>query len=454
MFMNSGGFIVVILCLYVIPAVMVGLLLFFLLQFARGRATGKAALIMLGMLLVTAIIFANLSTNKVEITPELRDSIRNIDDFKFSEFTPEKLPDLDRIFKSKSQPQQYDAYLQAIYNNDSPKELYQYFVQQLGSPLKNRQGSWDYSSNKSESYDIPFFQAIQAKNLTALQVFIDAIQNGSPEERKQAKDIVDAVPSDWLELRLVFYPQVSRHIASDSELKQADLILSAFPELAITKEGVSIIDLTILSADVRAMKLFAKYSHPSSAALTAAGYVLTGETNKIIDVLHVQPSLLNEEIATREYYSSVTLLSYITRFGKEDVVRKVYSMISRQDGELYNNSDTILFHATERIHDKLSKGSKENEQESVAIFSFILNSLAHESVNISNEQLWEIVTEKFYIDNLYYGPKVERFNDEAIKAICTSPFGPQFLHYVNNLDKPDNDHKIKISIAAIRRNCQ
>ncbi|EBU8201753.1 hypothetical protein DLM16_19085, partial [Salmonella enterica subsp. enterica serovar Livingstone] len=60
----------------------------------------------------------------------------------------------------------------------------------------------------------------------------------------------------------------------------------------------------------------------------------------------------------------------------------------------------------------------------------------------------------FYIDNLYYGPKVERFNDEAIKAICTSPFGPQFLHYVNNLDNPDNDHKIKISIAAIRRNCQ
>ncbi|WP_139765059.1 hypothetical protein, partial [Salmonella enterica] len=85
MFMNSGGFIVVILCLYVIPAVMVGLLLFFLIQFARGRATGKAALIMLGMLLVTAIIFANLSTNKVEISPELRDSIRNIDDFKFSE---------------------------------------------------------------------------------------------------------------------------------------------------------------------------------------------------------------------------------------------------------------------------------------------------------------------------------------------------------------------------------
>ncbi|HAB6729181.1 TPA_asm: hypothetical protein GYI98_003727, partial [Salmonella enterica subsp. enterica serovar Java] len=350
MFMNSGGFIVVILCLYVIPAVMVGLLLFFLIQFARGRATGKAALIMLGMLLVTAIIFANLSTNKVEITPELRDSIRNIDDFKFSEFTPEKLPDLDRIFKSKSQPQQYDAYLQAIYNNDSPKELYQYFVQQLGSPLKNRQGSWDYSSNKSEYYDIPFFQAIQAENLTALQVFIDAIKNGSPEERKQAKDIVDAVPSYWLELELVFYPQVSRHIASDSELKQADLILSAFPELAITKEGVSIIDLTILSADARATKLFAKYSHPSSAALTAAGYVLTGETDKVIDVLNVQPSLLNKKIATQKYYSSMSLLDYITRFGKEDIVRKVYSMISRQDGELYNNSDSILFHATGRIH--------------------------------------------------------------------------------------------------------
>lgn len=227
-----------------------------------------------------------------------------------------------------------------------------------------------------------------------------------------------------------------------------------FPELAITKEGVSIIDLTILSADARATKLFAKYSHPSSAALTAAGYVLTGETNKIIDVLNVQPSLLNKKIATPKYYSSMSLLDYITRFGKEDIVRKVYSMISRQDGELYNNSDTILFHATGRIHDILSKGSKENEQESVAIFSFILKSLAHESVNISNEQLWKIVTEKFYIDNLYYGPKVERFNDEAIKAICASSFGPQFLHYVNNLDKPDNDHKIKISIAAIRRNCQ
>lgn len=41
MFMNSGGFIVVILCLYVIPAVMVGLLLFFSFSFPEGEQLTK-----------------------------------------------------------------------------------------------------------------------------------------------------------------------------------------------------------------------------------------------------------------------------------------------------------------------------------------------------------------------------------------------------------------------------
>ncbi len=451
MFISGAGFMIVIFILYFIPAIMVGLLLIFLIQYVRGRATGKLVLIMTGVLLLTAIIFTNLSTNDIKLTPEQREDFRNIADFNLSEFTPEKLPEFDRIFKSKSQQQQYDVYLQVIYNNDSPKELYQYFVQQLGNPLKNRQDSFDYTLNKSEYNDIPFFQAIRAKNLTALQVFINVIQNLSPEERKQARDIVDAVPSEWLELELIFYPRVTRTLASDNALRQTDLVLSEFPELAVTKGGVSIIDLTILNADVRAMKLFAKYSHPSSAALTTAGYVLGGETDKVINALNVRSSLLNEKISTKEYYSSVNLLDYIIMFGKEDIVRKVFSTIDWQDKNISNSSDSILYYATFRIREIFLKHSTGSIQESIAIFSFILNTLIHESVDISNEQLWDIVTRNLYIDN---GIEVERFNDEAVQVICTSPLGPHFLQYVNNMDRPDNNHTVKISIAAVRRNCQ
>lgn len=73
---------------------------------------------------------------QVDMSFAERDRANSIAEFRLGKFTVQKLPEFDRLFKSKSHQEQYEIYLFAIYDKSLPKELYQYFVQQLGSPLK------------------------------------------------------------------------------------------------------------------------------------------------------------------------------------------------------------------------------------------------------------------------------------------------------------------------------
>lgn len=518
--MNSGGFLILILLVFVIPTIVGGSVLVFLILWGKGNVIGKnmtitsitlflatiilsviyeylgaintftfdhflyfswaagAALVLalvffsissakhIALIYVVTLLFFSLVANKfidpsierIKMTFSMRDSANTVSEFKLNEFTVQKLPDFDRLFKSKSQQQQYELYSSAIYNKSLPKELYQYFVQQLGSPLKNRQGSFDYVSNHSDYYSIPFFDAIHEHNLTALQVFIDAILASSDEERKHAQEIVYAAPAKWTGLEYTFTQPIDvfhdKHTQPDSVLKQAEMLLSAFPELAKTKEGMNIIDSTIQNADVRAMKIFARYSQPGSEVLTAASYVLAGETDNIVDVLKAQPLLLRQQITIGKYYpGSTNLLFYIVMFGNEDIIRAVIPMINWQDPELYYNEghSYILAYAALRVKGGLRNASLEPQKDAVDIFTLLLNTQLHEGKNILSKQLWNIATDDFHIDK--WPNKGDVFDDEAIRSICSSDMGPQFLRYIDTLDKQNNNEKVKLLIAGIKKAC-
>lgn len=518
--MNSSGFLIVMLCVFVIPTFVGGAILFFLILWRKGKVIGKNMTVIFAILFLATIIlsavyqylgvigtftldhflyfswaagaalflalvffslspakhvifvhtvillfftfvankFIDPSIEQIEMNFTLRNSANNIAEFKLNEFTLQKLPDFDRLFKSKSQQEQYELYFSAIYNKSLPKELYQYFVQQLGSPLKNRQGSFDYISNHSDYYSIPFFDAIHEQNLTALQVFIDAIQASSDEEHKHAQEIVYAAPAEWTGLEDTFTRPIDvfndKPTQPDSVLKQAELLLSAFPELARTKKGEVIIDSTIQNANVRAMKLFAKYSQPGSATLTAASYVLAGETDKIVDILKAQPLLLRQQITIGKYYpGSTNLLFYIIMFGNENTIQAIMPMINWQDPELYYNEGNsyVLAYAARRVKGVLRNASLETQEDAVDVFTLLLNTQLRERPNILTRQLWEIATDDFHIDN--WPNQGDKFDDEAIRSICNSNAGPRFLHYVDALGEKNNNEKVKSLIAGVKKAC-
>ncbi|MBZ7650631.1 hypothetical protein [Klebsiella grimontii] len=517
--MNGNGFLFVIFCVFIIPALIGGGFLIFLILWSKGRVIGKsmsvayvflffAAIILcavykyLGFLytftldhfiyfswaagaaLILALIlfstfsvknagfihaltlltfaliankFIGPSMEQVDMSFAERDRANSIAEFRLGKFTVQKLPELDRLFKSKSQQEQYEIYLFAIYDKSLPKELYQYFVQQLGSPLKNRQGSFDYVANQSDYYTIPFFEAIHSQNLTALQVFIDAIQASSAAERKQAQDIVYAAPAQWTGLEHTFAQPIDvyykRPTHPDSVIKQAELLLSAFPELAKTQTGVAIIDRTIQNADVRAMRLFAKYSQPGSEILTAASYVLGGETDEFVDILKKQPSLLRQQIDIGKYYSgSTNLLFYVVMFGKKDIIQQVIPRINWQDPELYYNkgNSLVLAYAARRVKNAFYNASLETNKDAVEIFTLLLNTQLRNQPNIPDRQLWDIAADDFY--RSHWPNTGETFNDEAIRSICHSDIGPQFLRYIDTLDKNDNE-TVKSRVSGIKKAC-
>lgn len=189
--MNGNGFLFVIFCVFIIPALIGGGFLIFLILWSKGRVIGKnmsvayvflffAAIILcavykyLGFLyiftldhfiyfswaagaaLILALIlfstfsvknagfihaltlltfaliankFIGPSMEQVDMSFAERDRANSIAEFRLGKFTVQKLPEFDRLFKSKSQQGQYEIYLFAIYDKSLPKELYQYFVQ-------------------------------------------------------------------------------------------------------------------------------------------------------------------------------------------------------------------------------------------------------------------------------------------------------------------------------------
>lgn len=518
--MNNSGFVLVIFLVFIIPIMVGGATLVFLFLWGKGRIIGKnmsitsvillvAGVILLGvyeylgvidaftfdyflyfswaagavlflalisfsispkkhavfihvinLLLFTFVVnkFIDPSIDRIKMSFTMRDSANNIAEFKLNEFLPQKLPDIERLFKSKSQQEKYELYSAAIYNKKLPKELYQFFVQQLGSPLKNRQGSFDYAAHHSDYYSIPFFDAIHEQNLTALQVFIDVIQSSSDDERKHAQDIVYAAPAKWTGLEDTFTRQINvfhdKRTQPDGVLKQAELLLSAFPGLAKTKNGAAIINSTIQNADVRAMKIFAKYSQPGSATLTAASYVLAGETDKLAAMLKTQPLLLRQQITIGKYYpASTNLLFYIVMFGNENIIQTILPMINWQDPELYYNEGNsyILAYAARRVKGGLHNASLETQEDAVDVFTLLLNTQLREREDILTRQLWEIATQDFYTDS--WPNNGGNFDDKAIRSICYSSAGPQFLHYVDTLYEQGNNERVKSLAAGIKKAC-
>lgn len=516
--MDSLGMYIIIFVYLVIPGLVVGSALLFAALWMRGKAIGKrmtlinATLLVVTMLVIAvyrwlgvlgvfvlfdeflvylawaaaaalflAFILVNLLPGRAYIFNHLVTALLFAfalnyfvdppmafisDSFKYQEnrnswdiYHAEGLSAFDAQFKGKTQQEKYSLYSVAIMDKTAPKEIYSYFIGQLGSPLKDDQGSLDYVAHKSNYYQIPFFDAIHQKNLTALQVFIDEFKTASPEELKHYQDIVYAAPPSWLGLEETFArkgnPLYQKPRESDDDLKLADLILSAFPLLALTKEDKRpIIDISIENADLRAMQLFAKYSQPSGETLTAASYVLAGETDKLVKLLKTQPSLLNHQMTIGKLYPGGTnLLSYIVMFGNQNTLQAVLPMINWQDENLYYSRgySLILAHAAGRVAGVLRGGSDEKSEDAVSAFALFLNKLLEEKITVSDEQLWNIVTNDFYINN--GRDKRNVFNREAIKTICDSSAGAQFLTYVNHLDKNYTNERIKLSVAEITKVC-
>lgn len=366
-------------------------------------------------------------------------------------------------FEDKTQKEKYSLYTQAIYDNNLSKEVYQYFIQQFGNPLKDEQGSLDYKSlSEYDYYTIPFFTAIHEKNLTALQVFIDYLKGTSPEELKHSQACAYGVPTNFFRLENNFatlYDPMNKNLNNEPDeakinLKIAELILPIFPKLAITKDGSPIVDITIQNADLNAMKLFSKYSTPSSKTLATASYVLSGDVEKLVDTLNSQPSLLNQKMTIGNYYSeSTTLQFYIFLFGKKEIIQAISPMIKWKSEDLYYNEgySFALAYAARRLKAVLRGESEETNQDAIDIFSFLINTTTQNKMKISNDQLWDITIDELYIDN--GKDKRNVFNDEAIKAICTSDIGPQYLEYVSKLDRVNTNDRIKLTIDEVIKVC-
>ncbi|VFS47548.1 hypothetical protein [Budvicia aquatica] len=153
------------------------------------------------------------------------------------------------------------------------------------------------------------------------------------------------------------------------------------------------------------------------------------------------------------YPGGTNLLSYIVMFGNQNTLQAVLPMINWQDENLYYSRgySLILAHAAGRVAGVLRGGSDEKSEDAVSAFALFLNKLLEEKITVSDEQLWNIVTNDFYINN--GRDKGNVFNREAIKTICDSSVGAQFLTYVNHLDKNYTNERIKLSVAEITKVC-
>lgn len=154
------------------------------------------------------------------------------------------------------------------------------------------------------------------------------------------------------------------------------------------------------------------------------------------------------------YYSgSTTLQFYIFLFGKKEIIQAISPMIKWKSEDLYYNEgySFALAYAARRLKAVLRGESEETNQDAIDIFSFLINTTTQNKMKISNDQLWDITIDELYIDN--GKDKRNVFNDEAIKAICTSDIGPQYLEYVSKLDRVNTNDRIKLTIDEVIKVC-
>ncbi|MDM7222129.1 hypothetical protein QUH46_12145, partial [Klebsiella grimontii] len=146
------------------------------------------------------------------------------------------------------------------------------------------------------------------------------------------------------------------------------------------------------------------------------------------------------------------LLFYVVTFGKKDIIQQVIPRINWQDPELYYNkgNSLVLAYAARRVKNAFHNASLETNKDAIEIFTLLLNTQLRNQPNIPDRQLWEIAADDFY--RSHWPNTGETFNDEAIRSICHSDIGPQFLRYIDTLDKNDNE-TVKSRVSGIKKAC-
>jgi len=399
--------------------------------------------------------FVDPSLNLVKLNIEARQSKQDIEVLKSSNTVK-----WDKLLQNKTPQQKFEVYIGAAYDVTLSKKAFEFLTSQLGSPLNDEQGSTDYTKENYyyRFYYTPFFVAIKNKNYTALRAFAEFFRTSTPEQLKHYQETVydswNGMDEMFADLKLLFH---ENNIRSNDDVRVAELLLPVFPELAITREGKPIVDSTIQNADLRAMKLFARYSHPSSQVLTVAGDVLAGNTDKVMKALQATPSLLYQPITIGKFSSSSdNLLYYIIMLGKKETILAILPMINWRDSALYYNEGNsyILTHAAERVFGVLFGKSQETNEDAVAIFTLLLNAQLHGNPNVNYQQLWDITMDKFYINVGYGHDEQKLFATLAIRSICTSAIGAQYVDYVNSKANADNNEKVTSVANTVRKICR